>query len=385
MSGAGNLGDDLISVMLAQHIFARWPEAEISALCFGHSIPLTYPNSNKIRFYQAPQRRSLSEFAKRTQAINTAIRASDLILIGGGGLFQDSHNLFTVHKWMRNALNSSLAQIPAAAVGVGFGPFKHAFPLWYLRRALARLSVIQVRDEESSELVSNLGYSSLIAPDIVAGTPLVSEFSRERQIRMQKPVLGCSIRPWIGLKFDAIVKLICKTSRRYDATVKLFVFEHAEPYNTFEYSYAIQLAAALEKQRIIAEILCYRRQSIAEFTNAFCGVSMAIATRFHANILWQKLGIPVLPISYAPKVTRFYREKGAHVIPIEAVDSEQANANFYHIELTESYSLPADSTLFGDTNYTSWKLFSLAQGVSAAESTYGITRSIGLRLKHLHP
>ena len=39
-------------------------------------------------------------------------------------------------------------------------------------------------------------------------------------------------------------------------------------------------------------------------------MNYAIASRYHANILWHKLNIPTIPISYSPKVQSFYEESG---------------------------------------------------------------------------
>lgn len=383
MPGAGNLGDDLISVMLVQHILARWPHGEVGILHAGYSNLFPYPDLAQVSWLPMPRRRSWREYVNRLQAIRDFACASDLILIGGGGLFQDSHYRFTVHKWMRDALHTSLQRIPVAAVGVGFGPLHHAFSRWYLQQALARLSAIQVRDKESAAIVKALGYSASIAPDIVAGTSLSGTPFGVQASRPSVPVVGCSIRPWPGLNYPAVVSLITRVCQSTGSSVRLFAFEHAEPHNTSEYDCAVRMARSLEKQGIAVEVFCYRKQPIFDFVQAFSSVTMAIAVRFHANILWQKLGIPVLPISYAPKVARLYHEQGGRVISVDEVEREDAMALFQTIELSETYSLPSDEELLGIAHCNSRYLYMLGRMISIGETGYGLARSVAWRLQRL--
>lgn len=383
MPGAGNLGDDLISVMLVRHILERWPGAEVGVLYGGYSNPLSYSDPAQICWLPSPRRRSWQEYIGRLRTISRFARTSDLILIGGGGLFQDSHYRFTVHKWMRTALDTSLQGQPVAAVGVGVGPFNHPFSLWYLKQGLARLSAIQVRDEESATIVRSLGYCAEVAPDIVAGTNLLGTSFGVQVDKPSTPVLGCSIRPWPGLNFTAIVNLIGMVCRSIGSSVRFFVFEYAEPHNTSEYDYAVQIAQSLQERGITVEVFCYRKQPINDFVQAFNSVTMAIAARFHANILWQKLGIPVLPVSYAPKVARLYEDRGGHVISVNRIDTINALSLFQTIEVSETYSLPSNAKLFRDVRFNSRYLYALGHMVGIMETGYGLSRSVAWRIKRL--
>lgn len=383
MPGAGNLGDDLISVMLVQHIFGRWPDAEIGILHAGHPIPFTYPKQSQIRFFEMPQRRSWSKWIGRNRDIIQFIRAADLVLVGGGGLFQDSHSYFTVHKWMRYVLYTSPYRAASATIGVGFGPFNYRFSLWYLARTLGRFSVIQVRDQGSSDIVRSLGYVSQIAPDVVAGTPLMNTVFAKKSDITPHPTLGCSIRPWPGLKFDALVGMIQRISHTQQMGVRLFVFEYAEPHNISELCYAVKVARALRERQIDVEVFCYGKDPLEVFVGAFCSVTKAIATRFHANILWQKLGVLVLPLSYAPKVERLYEERGGQVIHIDSISGDITDDWFQKIELEEPFVLPSSNELFGATNYGSVQGVFLALAVDVLESVYGLVNSLSWRLKKL--
>lgn len=383
MPGAGNLGDDLISVMLARHLWQKWPTAKLSILCADHDIPITYLNPEQVRFLPMSRLRSWSEYIERKRAIQESARTADLILIGGGGLFQDSHYRFTVHKWLREAVGTSYKKNPVATAGVGVGPLNHKFSVYYLKKALARFSTIQVRDVKSAEIVTGLGYQATIAPDIVLGTSLTgTPFKIDTQ---QEPVLGCSLRPWPGLNFEALINLIATVAKRNQFTVRLFVFEHAEPHNTSEHEYAQQVAQALAQESVSTEIFCYGQVPIEQFASAFNQVSLAIASRFHANILWQKIGVPTLPIAYAPKVRSLYEERGGQVLSVMLDDLQAGSekALFQTIDIQEVYELPASDDLLREVDYGQRSLYTLGLVTGGVETVYGLGRSVRWRLQRV--
>lgn len=381
MLGAGNLGDDLISVLLLKQINERWPGAEVGVLHSGFSNPFSYHAPKRMHLLEMPRRRSWQTYFGRLCAVKDFALSSDLILVGGGGLFQDSHSRFTVHKWLRDVLCSSGPRIPAAAVGVGFGPLNHSLSRWYLKQGLARFSTIQVRDKKSENVVRSLGYPATIAPDIVAGADLGSTPFRIPSKRSGDTTVGCSIRPWPGMDFSAMTGLVRRSCTAASATAKLFVFEHAEPDNTSEYDYALAVASQLSRSGIAADVICYRKDPIEDFTKAFASVSMAIASRYHANILWQKLGVPVLPVPYAPKVASLYEEHSLSVFALDELDLADVSTHFKKIDLSESYSLPSDAELYRVGDFRPLYLKSLAAGMGVGEVGYGVLRSLAWRFQ----
>jgi polysaccharide pyruvyl transferase WcaK-like protein len=381
MPGAGNIGDDLISVMLTQHLWQRWPKAEIGILSAGYPIP--FPYAKPVYFLPMPRRRSWSEYSARKRLIEKFARTSDLILIGGGGLFQDSHYRFTIHKWLREALATSYERNPVATVGIGVGPLNHKLSAYYLKKALDRLSVIQVRDVKSAEIVTSLGYQATIAPDIVLGTSLVgTPFAISTT---KEAFLGCSLRPWPRQNFEALISLIVAVAKKNQYAVRLFVFEHAEPHNTSELEYAQQVAKALAEANVSTEILCYGQVQMEQFATAFNQVSLAIASRFHANILWQKIGLPTLPIAYAPKVRSMYEERGGRALSVtlDEWQIESESSLFQKLDLQEVYELPPTDDLLREAEYKQHKLYTLGLVTAGAETIYGLGRSASWRLQRI--
>jgi polysaccharide pyruvyl transferase WcaK-like protein len=340
MPGDGNLGDDLISALLVRRVAERWPEAEIGVLHGPLDHPFSYPAS--ARPLLRPVRGDWRRYSERRREITRFAAGADLVLIGGGGLFQDAYSPFTIHRWLKYAYE---ARRPCAvwAVGVGFGILRTAFARAYLRHTIKRLSVIQVRDRGSREVAERFcGVPEgdpriLLAPDIVAGTPLYEMIAGSGETDERE--LGCSFRPWPGLRFEQVVSLVTDVCRRYELRASLFVFEHADAFSP-EYDFACRVARSLTENGTENRIVCYRKDDWQSFTAAFRAASRAIASRYHANILWQKLGTSVLPIAYYPKVERLYVERGGFALPVDDLSLPEVGDPFQRLCLEEDYRLP---------------------------------------------
>ena len=266
-------------------------------------------------------------------------RKIDYLLIGGGGLIQDTHAPYTIHGYLQYAFSFVSNTTKVGLVGVGIGPIKRSYARWYFRQTASRCSFIQVRDQHSAGFLKDIDTPLLIDTDIVAGSQTLEKYGF-RRYPVEQPAVGCSIRPWTSLDFDRVANFIFMICQQKQMSCRLFVFEY-ERWNTEEDDYALRLQKFLTEKGIETTVFCYGKVPWETYTQAFGSVSCAIAVRFHANILWQKLGIPVLPISYAPKVKSLYEEKGGSVVPIESIDYEKIDDNmFQKINLSEEYQLP---------------------------------------------
>lgn len=373
MPGVGNFGDDLISVLSVQHVYERYPEAEIGVLQYPGINPLPYPNNEKLQFLTYPWFSDLKNYKNKKRIIRNFLSKTDYILIGGGGMIQDSHYPFFIHEFLKLAAHSACLAAKVVLVGVGIGPIKGRYINWYFQEMLSRLSLIQVRDEYSLKYINTNLHQSVVSEDFVAGT---TNFPSEiKRYETDTPALGCSIRPWKSLDFDKVAGLIAKICAKRKLTCKLFVFEY-ERWYTNEYDYAVKLKSYLEKQNIHTSIHCYVKDPWLCFIGAFGSVTCAVAVRFHANILWQKLNIQVLPISYAPKVKSLYEERGGQVLSIDNLDLNlDFDKYFQTINLTDKYELPDLESL------TLRPLTTRHQLISEATTVFSIFSALLIKLK----
>ena len=321
MPGCGNLGDDLISTLLQKKIIAQDPNAEIGVLCGEFSEFTCFPNVKKLLV----PRNIPSKYWNRKTQIISFIRGCDRIFIGGGGLLQDSHSIFTIHKYL-HWLYYATCQVDC--IGVGVGPINHSFNKKYLKRVLNRPGVsIQVRDQESFNYLVQMRMTNVhLGCDVVEGSEL-NLSTKEHE----GTVLGCSIRKWVDVNKGKIVDLInSQVIEKSITNVNFFVFEHSAA-SSEEFDFLTDISKSVNCSNTI-----YVYGKDLDFFDKMRESDFAIASRYHANIIWQKIGVPVMPIPYAPKVYSLYSKCGIKLLPI---DSDGFSRKFIKINVSESFEI----------------------------------------------
>ncbi|SFC38890.1 Polysaccharide pyruvyl transferase family protein WcaK [Parapedobacter composti] len=308
MPGSANLGDDLISQILVKQLVDRFNPSIIGILT--GECPVHYDiKGTKIEIFKRPNKRSFSNFFVRLRSIKAFLKDVDLLVIGGGGLLQDTHYSFTVHKYLRYI---KYAKKRVALMGIGVGPLKFRLNKIYLKIILNSPKLtIQVRDVDSLNLLRSIGVKSPIhlSTDIVEGSPLPAFFNKDSYVATNEKILGCSIRKWPDINLHSLTEYIVRlVSQESIGKIKFFVFEHQNQ-SPEEKEYAEILINEINNLRDIkCELYVYGEMDHKLFYENLTTVTFAIASRFHANIIWQKIGIPVVPIVYAPKVSSLYQK-----------------------------------------------------------------------------
>lgn len=345
MPGCGNLGDDLISQILVHQIDIKVKAKEIGILCGEESISLNYENiKTKIHFFKKPRRISFSKYFGRSSEIQKFLKSTDLIIIGGGGLFQDSHSFFTIHNYLKFL---QYANSKIIITGVGVGPINSKVNKIYLRFFLNHKNItIQVRDLESKILLEDIGVVSpiILNTDIVEGASIHQFINfKKKSLKHSTKILGCNIRKWPDINVEKLLSFLKQLVDIYNfEQIKFFVFENGIK-NESEKRFANLLISEVIKMiNIEVSLNVYNETPINQFYTDFFNVNYAVASRYHANILWQKAKIPTIPISYAPKVNSLYRKYRKPVFNF----NELLNQNCYsfnivnEIYFNENYILP---------------------------------------------
>ena len=198
--GFGNTGDEAILAGLVAGLRRRLPSIRIVVLSGDPG--------------QTRHRHGVDAIAWRDPlAIAEEVRNCDLVVIGGGGLFQDyrgveAGTLLTprhggITFYAGPAILAALAGKPFALHGLGFGPLESAEGRRIVAAVARTAARISVRDESSRALLEALGVPAsritlsadpafLLAPEGVRPEDVLIGMG----IEPRAPIAGVALRPW---------------------------------------------------------------------------------------------------------------------------------------------------------------------------------------------
>jgi hypothetical protein len=197
----GNFGDDLMAVLVAQHLSKQ-----------GHDI-LVHGLHEQVA----------SEFAlTTTDSIEELVKWSDCIVYAGGGAFLGRSNASSFSKFDRqlDSLLSIAAQLKKEVLGISLGGDERRTFNAARRRLLEEATYISFRNPEDKELADLRTGPSDIFPDVVWCTPLMLDCAgtpgrSDRPFRILIDIAGGSRWKVFGKKcLYTIFKLACTFRQR---------------------------------------------------------------------------------------------------------------------------------------------------------------------------
>jgi polysaccharide pyruvyl transferase CsaB len=267
-------------------------------------------------------------------AIGRAIQTSDLLLIGGGGLFHDywgadPDTLLTAKHWgiafyTSCALLAHLHRKPVMLYAVGVGPLISVHGKRLTRAACEIAAKISVRDDGSKTLLLSIG----VPPHKVEVTadPAFSIQHPTRAARSGKrPIAGVCIRHWsFGVYPEFLEREI---ARALDDFID-------EPGGSVVFIPFQVLSGAIEDdvstaKRVLSRMAKPDRAAVASTTgwsSAFQAIQtcdVVLGMRLHSVIFSALANVPCVVLSYDPKVDAIAQQlsPATRVIDVTGVDA----------------------------------------------------------------
>ncbi|MEV0806077.1 polysaccharide pyruvyl transferase family protein [Micromonospora sp. NPDC050200] len=299
---ATNFGDDLIMIAGVAAIAAQHDDVEVRYLSFGSPVNWAEISARLgLRLDPRPVRYQRELPGSRRSEL--AFGGCDALLVGGGGLFQTSHHPHTPYLWLSH-LPRHLPTVPVLGVGLGLGPLSDDWSR-RLRRLGSPFDECHLRDADSVTLAEErLGWRVHRCRDFVDRVFL-------RQLGIDAPggaagpgQLGVALRRWPGLEVGPTARHIARIAESCGTdTIRVFVLE-AGPHCP-DLTFSEQVGRELGRD---AEVVPYRGVDLVAFAEAMARCTVAVSMKLHSSALWAALGVPIFPISYAPKTAAFFGE-----------------------------------------------------------------------------
>lgn len=291
-------------------------------------------------------------------AIVSALRNSDLLISGGGSLLQNVTSGRSLYYYLSVIELARWLGTPVMLYAQGIGPVCGGLPRWLMRRILDGVDAITVRDKGSLVELQQLGVNrprmEVTADPVLAISRATldsgEEILRAHKVNVHRPMVGISVREWRGL--EQYKTAIAATADRIVADLGA-----ACVFIPMQYPEDVSVAKAIAKQTsapIDSVIVLDDHYSTDELLSLVGNLDLLIAIRLHALIFAGVMRVPMIGLSYDPKIDRFLDsigERATSDLPslttkalCAAVDAKWTAAQEHHLH----HALSPDEQLLGE-------------------------------------
>lgn len=253
------------------------------------------------------------------KSVAKTIKVSDLLISGGGSLLQDVTSSKTVPYYLAIVKIAQFYKKKVVFYSQGIGPVNKGVSRWLIKKVVNKVDGIFVRDAASKKLLQEIGIKKEVgeALDPVLGIELTDEKAVAKLDHKVKTV-GIYLRPWKDEAHDKRLKesLMPGLIELLEKGYKLcFIPMHFEQDCDLAKELAKEVKEVaktkekLKEQNLDKKIeVVDRLLSIQEVLVYTESCDFVIGMRLHSLIMAAASKIPVLALSYDPKVTEFMKE-----------------------------------------------------------------------------
>jgi polysaccharide pyruvyl transferase CsaB len=238
-----------------------------------------------------------------------AIAGCDLLVSGGGSLLQTVTSERSLYYYLSVMLMGKTFGKPVMIYAQGVGPVRGSAARNAVRCIGNKLDLITVRDEGSLLELKSIGVSK--PPVYVTADPVLSlppsdrAFGRKvlRQYGLDQggPVIGLSVREWKNMAHYK--KVFAAVADQLAAKGARLVFI---PMQKPDVEAAARIAAYMRQPAVVLADE-YRTD---ELLSLMGNLDMLIGIRLHALIFAAVMNVPLIGVSYDPKIERFLESIG---------------------------------------------------------------------------
>ena len=237
------------------------------------------------------------------------IKNCDLLVSGGGSLFQDVTSKRSILYYLGIIYLAKILGKKIMIYGQGIGPINISYNRFLMKHIFNSVNFINVRDEKSKMELIDMGVTKdiLVTVDTVFGIKEPSidvgaQILRVLNIDKGKKIIGISIRPWHNTKviINEIKKLSEELAQNYDYDI-LFIPCHF--YSDLKIMKEIE--RNIDKKFKHKIHVLDRYLYVNEYLSLVGNLEFMIGMRLHALIFSVLMSIPVIGLSYDPKIINF--------------------------------------------------------------------------------
>ncbi|PWW08377.1 polysaccharide pyruvyl transferase CsaB [Paenibacillus cellulosilyticus] len=243
------------------------------------------------------------------------IRRCDGLISGGGSLLQDATGWKTIPYYTGVLSLAQMLGKPTFIYSQGVGPVNRGWLFAPIRRVMNKSKYISVRDAESAALLGRIGVAQErveIVPDPVMGLPLpagADEVSTKPPSGDALPVVGVSLRHWRkdGADLERAASALAALAKRRAVRFRFLPFHMPDDAATSQIVIdKMRMLGLGESSAELASPGDDPQQMLLEVSRC----DMMFGMRLHALIYAANQRVPLIGLSYDPKINQFLNRLG---------------------------------------------------------------------------
>ncbi|TJY41923.1 polysaccharide pyruvyl transferase CsaB [Cohnella pontilimi] len=248
--------------------------------------------------------------------VRNALRNSDGLISGGGSLLQDATGLGSIPYYLGIMEMARWSGKPTFVYAQGIGPVQRGIFKWPIARAFRKAAYVSVRDEESAALLRRFGVPEAridVVPDPVMGLPLADAAdSGGADGSDARPVVGVSVRFWRGDRadLDRVAAALAMLAGRRSVRLRFLPFHHGPDEDASRYVMErLSAGAAASGGEPVCE-LAPAHEDPQAMLREVSRCRLLVGMRLHSLIYAANREVPLLGLSYDPKIDQFLNRLG---------------------------------------------------------------------------
>lgn len=268
------------------------------------------------------------------KAILQAIRSCDGLISGGGSLLQDATGIKSIPYYTGVVRLARWLGKPTYIYAQGIGPVFRSWLKPFVKSAMQKSAYVSVRDPQSAELLASYGVDRSkvnIVPDPVMG--LIPRAARQQHAAREAgqadspagagapaanlPVVGVSVRFWREdrRELDGVAEALGRLAAARPVRIRMLPFHTPEDVEASRY-----VMARLEGKIAGSELeLVLPGEHPEEMLLEIGRCDALLGMRLHALIYAANRLVPMLGLSYDPKIDQFLKLLGLD--PVGSTDN----------------------------------------------------------------
>ncbi|MCI8510138.1 MAG: polysaccharide pyruvyl transferase CsaB [Clostridia bacterium] len=311
--GFNNSGDDALLYAIVEGLRRFLPDVRILVLSARPKDTMqTYQIDAKYRF--------------DVVRVCRALKQSKLLLNGGGSLIQDATSVQSLYYYLLVMHAAKRYGCMLYIYANGIGPIR-AKNMEAARKVIDKADMVTLRDSASMVDLQKIGISSKTPVRVTADPTMilrgksrrvVQEIFRQEGIPAEGSYIGISVRNWnkndrqFAEKIALVLERICT---KYQV-IPVFI--------PMKYPSDIKISERVCELMQVNGYVLQQQYSVFEMIGIVEQMDMILGMRLHTLIYAAGTGVPVIGLTYDPKVTGFLEDIGQpRFIDVSDIDMEQ--------------------------------------------------------------